>query len=85
DGTTAEGTMHLGVDVSDWWVGVLPVEDRLIWTGTNPVAMAKGNDIGIYRMRWDNPRPDDKIVSLDLVAPNRLGAPFIVAITAESK
>jgi len=83
DGSIVEHPFKLGIDVGDWWLDVLPAEDRLVWTGKNPASRAVGNDIGVYRMRWENPRPEQVVASVDLVAFNRGGAPFIVALTAE--
>jgi hypothetical protein len=83
DGSIVEHPFNLGIDVGDWWLDVRPAEDRLVWTGTNPAARAVGNDIGVYGMRWENPRPEQVVASVDLVAFNRGGAPFILAITAE--
>jgi WD40 repeat protein/class 3 adenylate cyclase/tRNA A-37 threonylcarbamoyl transferase component Bud32 len=83
DGATAEGPMRLGIDVGDWWLGVISAEDRLVWTGTNPASREAGDDIGVYHMRWENPRPDQPIATIDFLAFNRGGAPFVIALTAE--
>jgi WD40 repeat protein/class 3 adenylate cyclase/tRNA A-37 threonylcarbamoyl transferase component Bud32 len=83
DGTVVKHPVRLGVDMSDWWLSVLPLENGVVWTGSNPASRAVGNDIGVYHVRWDNPRPDQTVASVDFVAPNRVGAPFIVALTAE--
>jgi WD40 repeat protein/class 3 adenylate cyclase/tRNA A-37 threonylcarbamoyl transferase component Bud32 len=83
DGLVTKYPLCLGTDIGDWWLDVLPAEDRLVWAGTNPAARAVGNDVGVYLSSWTNPRPNQAIVSVDFVALNRGGAPFIVALTVE--
>lgn len=83
DGSVVKHAMRLGVDLGDWWLSVLSAEDRLVWAGTNPAARNSANDIGVYQATWENPRSDQKVVSVDFVALNRGGAPFILALTAE--
>jgi hypothetical protein len=83
DGTVATHSLRLGVDMGDWWIDVLPAEERLVWAGSNPEARAVGNDVGVYHAFWQNSRQDETIVSVDFVALNQGGAPFILALTAE--
>jgi hypothetical protein len=83
DGSVVKHPFRLVADLSDWWISVLPAEDKLVWTGTNPASRAKGLDIGVYHVRWENLRRDQPIDSVSFEALNRAGAPFVVALTVE--
>ena len=82
DGSVVKHPMRLGIDLGDWWMAVISA-DRPVWIGTNPAARNTANDIAVYHATWKNPRPDQTVVSVDFGAPNRGGAPFILALTAE--
>jgi RNA polymerase sigma factor (sigma-70 family) len=69
-----------GRDVVDWWVqpGVPdPTRSKVAWQGQNALS-----EIKLYLTTWENPNPDKRIVTLDLVATG--GTPFCVAISAEN-
>jgi hypothetical protein len=88
-----------------------PSVAEVAWTETS-AAPAKGPSrkrkrgspasvqyVTLYRMQWDNPRPDVEIASIDIVSsdeairqpsadglpPKSLGAPAILAITTGCK
>ena len=39
--------------------------------------------IPLFLTAWDNPRPDKKVVSIDLISASSRAAPFCVAMTIE--
>jgi hypothetical protein len=83
NGDVINHPFRLGIDLGDWWLDVLAAEENLVWVGSNPSARKVGNDIGVYHMKWDNPRPEEPIEFVDFVSLDRGGAPFILALTAE--
>ena len=47
---------------------------------------SKGQDgrfVGVSDLRWENPRPDVKVTSIDFVAEDTQASPFLLAMTAE--
>jgi hypothetical protein len=90
DKTTAEVPIVYGEHTRDWFFAegeAEPSKARVAWTGENKYATDRGSKVRVYRMTWENPHPDRKIVSIDV--PGRMvetvGAPFVTAITAEVK
>jgi hypothetical protein len=76
-------------DVRDWWWrpedAVQPTSDRsrVVWTGSNPVARAKGYSLRLYLTTIENPRPQELVRSLDYVSAMSESAPFLIALTVE--
>src|SRR6185503_18324418 len=87
EGATLDRTLRLGTDVLDWWaqpdVRTPPQGATVAWTGTNPASLKANRRIWLFRVTWDNPRPDVEIRTLDFVSLMRVAAPFLVAITVE--
>lgn len=70
-----------GRNIGDWWApGNLP-EARLGWTGRNPVS----GKIGVWVYAWDNPYPDERIDSIDLVSAGTGGVYGLIALTGEKR
>ena len=42
-----------------------------------------GKIIGISELRWENPRPEVKVTSIDFIAEHPEASPFLVAMTIE--
>jgi hypothetical protein len=78
-----------GRDVRDWWWrpedAADPTSDRsrIVWTGSNPSAGAKGYKLRLYLTTIENPRPQEVVRSLDYVSAMRESAPFLIALTVE--
>jgi len=90
DKTTAEIEMVYGKDVVDWWAypgREAPAKGKIVWESENEASKGFDAKIRLYAMTWDNPHPDKKVVSLDMVAtkPEEQAAPFCVAITVADK
>jgi hypothetical protein len=49
------------------------------WMGSNPVA----GPIRVFKITWENPRPEEELATIDFVSLNRMALPFLIAITAE--
>jgi RNA polymerase sigma factor (sigma-70 family) len=76
-----------GRETSNWWYhdsDSRPTAAVVAWKGTNEDAKNVSNaKIRLYTLCWQNPRPPQKVVSIDFVSTNSKAAPFCVAMTAE--
>lgn len=62
-GATATVPLRYGLELQDWWnPGPLP-NSRVGWTGQNLMH----SPIGVWVTAWENPNPDRRIESIDLV------------------
>jgi len=43
-----------------------------------------GTTIQLFKTTWHNPRPATEITSVDFISEMKNGAPFLIAITADS-
>ena len=89
DKTTAEIPIVYGKDVVDWWAypgRAAPAKGKIVWESENEASKGFDAKIRLYAMNWENPHPDKKVVSLDMVSrsPGN-AAPFCVAITVADK
>jgi len=81
-----------------WWPGWGPEHAEgaeIVWRGTNASLEAfqakdqNGNvtdekELRLFKSVWENPRPDEEIVSIDYVSSETQNLlPFLIAITAE--
>jgi hypothetical protein len=90
DKTTAEIPIVYGEHTRDWFFAEgepEPSKAKVAWTGENKYATDRGSKVRVYRMTWENPHPDRKIASIDVTGRKEetVGAPFVIAITAEVK
>jgi hypothetical protein len=90
DKTTKEIEIIFGKDVMDWWKQPDqkgPSEGKVAWESENEASKKYHVKIRLYLKTWENPKPDQKIVSIDFVVENeeQTSAPFCVAITAVGK
>jgi hypothetical protein len=90
DKSTAEIPIVYGEQTRDWFYvegEAEPSKAKVAWTGDNQYATDRRSKIRVYRMTWDNPHPDKKIASIDVTGRKEetVGAPFVIAITAEVK
>jgi WD40 repeat protein/Flp pilus assembly protein TadD/energy-coupling factor transporter ATP-binding protein EcfA2 len=85
DGETAEIPIRSGVHVRDWFLlqqGRRQVSDgELVWM--RPSLEVDERDIGIYLMKWENPRSDQVIQSLDYESTMTDASPFLLGVTVE--
>jgi hypothetical protein len=58
---------------------------KVAWKGDNNLAGQYSCRMRLYLTTWKNPKPDQKIVSIDFVSrkDETVAAPFCVALTAE--
>lgn len=87
DGSTVEFPLRHGLDVSGWkrrtTAPAVAGERTPAWTAPWP-APDGDTMVRLYKLAWNNPRPDAPVQSLDFVLPSSVQArPFVVAITAE--
>jgi hypothetical protein len=90
DKTKAEIEIVYGKDVVDWWAypgKAAPAKGKIVWESENEASKGFDAKIRLYVMTWENPHPDKKVMSLDMVAtkPEENAAPFCVAITVADK
>jgi beta-galactosidase len=79
DGVRSDIPVRSGFEIADWWN---PGELRGALLGLTQTN-AQLKDIALFMMPWDNPRPDQPIVSIDSISAGT-SVPVVVAITAES-
>jgi len=76
-----------GKDVRNWWT--VPGErlntqkSTLVWIGSNPVVQSRSKSLRMFKSAWENPVPDEEIISLDFLSAMSDAAPFLMAITAD--
>jgi hypothetical protein len=76
-----------GRTVLDWWSHsnepALSRDCVQAWSGPNKASQTKGQSIRLFKTTWENPLPQVKLESLDLIAGDTPAAPFLIAITVE--
>jgi hypothetical protein len=88
DSTTVTIPIRFGKDVHEYWFDDStpePSEAKTAWKGEHKDARAQGKRIRLFLMTWENPKPDQKLKSIDFRSTNTACPPFCVAITAETK
>lgn len=87
DDSSEKFEIVFGQDLGDWWFGPEdrePARCKVAWVGDNEPAKSTNRKVRLYHMTWKNPKPDRKVVSIDmLVADGSASAPFCVAMTVE--
>jgi peroxiredoxin len=85
DGTEQAIPIVLGEDVRDWWAfDERPITRGWVaWMGSNDGARDYNTRTRLYLTMRDNPHPEKRVLSIDLVSANTAAAPFCVAITVE--
>jgi WD40 repeat protein len=88
DGAQYELEILYGQHVRHWWTHGDPRTDtdraRVAWEGPHAAPHIHPTRLRIYHAAWDNPRPDQEIVSFDFVSKmTATAAPFLVAVTLE--
>jgi len=88
DGTTAEISLKVNENIRDWTdkdTGEFPHEkgtkSYIAWTGTCKMF----GQVGVYMMRWVNPRPEVSVVAVRFSNPGRDGVPVLLGLTAAVK
>jgi hypothetical protein len=77
-----------GKDLRDWWRNddsKEPTRGKVAWKGANESAKSNGSSIWLFSLTWKNPKPDQKVVSIDFISTLTEAAPFVVAMTMEGK
>jgi hypothetical protein len=64
--------------LTDWNDGLPPAQATGVWSGTD----ASGAYVGLSAYRWENPRPDQVITSLDLIGIDPPLSIAVLAVTA---
>lgn len=88
DGTTAEISLKINENIRDWTdhnTEEFPHEkgtkSYIAWTGTCKMF----GQIGVYMMRWVNPRPETPVVAVRFSNPGRDAVPVLLGLTAAVK
>ena len=76
DDKTLSVPVRYGVDVNDWWGAAEPLEARVAWQRNNGHTQ-----VGIFTMRWINPRPDVSVKSVTMRSTNSGAVPVLLAAT----
>ena len=88
DGQKHELEMVYGQHVRHWRTDGDPREDTeladVAWQGSHAFWLYPDARLRVFHAVWDNPRPDQEIVSFDFVSKmTTTAAPFLVAVTLE--
>jgi WD40 repeat protein len=88
DGTEHELEIIYGRHVRHWWTEGDPRTDTdlatVAWEGPHGYPAIYPTRLRVYHVVWDNPRPDQEIVSFDFVTKQTtIAAPFLLAATVE--
>lgn len=77
----------VGEDVRDWWNvdrSKKLKRGRVAWVGSNPGVKRFGCSLRLFVSKWENPRPDAKVIGIDYISENVSQAgPFCLAMTLE--
>jgi hypothetical protein len=79
-----------GEDVRDWWDSMmdrnkLKKRAKVAWRGKNKISAENGCEIRLFSEAWTNPHPDKLVATIDVVSKKTACAPFLVALTLETK
>ncbi len=88
DGSVETIPIAYGTDARDWWFSALSpgvTEGKVAWEGSNAFARRYRAGVRLYLKSWTNPKPEAKVVSIDLASGDTAAAPFCVALTTEEK
>jgi hypothetical protein len=88
DKSSAVIPIEYGKDVRDWWFRDDEKETsraKVAWKGDNDLAKQYGCRLRLYLTTWKNPKPDQKVISIDYIGrkDETVAAPFCVAMTLE--
>ena len=90
DNSTESIAIIYGEEVRDWFYvdeEKEPSKGKVAWRGANEFATQVGAKLRLYVSSWKNPKPDQKIASIDYISrkDETAAAPFCLAITLEKK
>ncbi len=78
-----------GEDVRDWWDSMMDQNKlkraKVAWRGKNNCSAENGYEIRLFSEAWTNPHPDKMVATIDVVSKKTACAPFLVALTLETK
>ncbi|MBI2950123.1 MAG: protein kinase [Verrucomicrobia bacterium] len=91
----ADGTRHVfgvenGVHLHDWVYNTWEPDQvaavkksGVVWEGKNDRVAHNPEQVALFKASWDNPHSEKPVESIDLIAPHKNAAPFILGITVE--
>lgn len=79
DGTLKEIPIFWGKSIGSWW-SPKPLPDAKIAFETSNI---RTGHIGLYCYKWENPFPDKKVKTIDILSSESNVVPAVVAITIE--
>jgi hypothetical protein len=88
DGTEETIPIVYGEDVRDWWDWKGRNElkrAKVAWRGKNNYSTENDREIRLFSESWTNPHPDKMVTTIDIVSKKTACAPFLVALTLETK
>lgn len=87
DRSTSPISIRYGYDVRSWWTNsrepLNTQRSTLVWVGSNPHVQSLDKLLRMFEGAWENPLPDNEVISIDLVAGTSDAQPILVAITVE--
>src|SRR5262249_9426576 len=90
-GETHKLPIKYGKHVVDWWVydeaaGKMMSDGEVFWGGENEAITKVRNEkskIRLYRSKFENPKPDLEVETIDLECGEGVSRPFVFAMTVE--
>jgi WD40 repeat protein len=87
DGRLVEIPIVYGRNIRDWWAheneGPLPPNLSIAWSGRILDSLPTAQAIRVFEWKWENPRPETAIETLDFESSMTDCSPFLIAITLE--
>jgi hypothetical protein len=85
NGETKEVPLIAKVNIGDWWAPVPDdeLEVPVAWTGQNAKSRPKEKQVRLLKYTWENPMPQEQIMTIDMLAEYSGPSPFLVALTVE--
>lgn len=77
DGESVDVPIRNGMEIGDWFIPVVPPEMK------KQIAWQNNNQSGFFVWKWENPRPDTEIRSLDIISAVTPAVPIVLGITVE--
>jgi WD40 repeat protein/predicted Ser/Thr protein kinase len=87
DGEVMERPIRVGKELLDWWYPLNAKPGRpgmvVAWTGTNKSSRLNKHGLRLFRVTWENPRPEVPLQTLDLLAAPTRSEFLVLAISVE--
>ncbi len=81
DGKCKQIKVAYRLNIWDWWSSEKDLLLNPVWEGKNDRTTAINQHIRLFLLKWKNPHPEKKIISIDLFSNCKGPGPMLVAIS----